>query len=571
MRGNWITGPAALAAIVTVTNAAKPVLVDDTAYLTYARHIAACPLDPYGFEMFWYSTPQPAMSVLCPPVVPYWLAAGIALFGEHPAALKLWLFPFVWLFAWSLRDLLRRFARGTERAVLPLVVLSPAILPMVNVMLDVPAIALGLAAVVLTLRAADRGGDWRAIAAGVVAALAMQTKYTALLVPGVIGWYGLTHRRFRLAGVAVASAVAVFAGWEFLLSQKYGDSHFVYHLTRQAEPEPGQSWFAGFVQDKFALVAPLSAHLGCLGVGIGLFAGRAVGFPRTLMGASAGVWVIGVGLIALLPYHDTILLSGREPGHEKLSIASTVWRTTGTVVLLTAGACAAILLARRSPRWGFRRSADSWFVVGWVVIELVGYLVLTPFPAARRVIGVTVALGILAARVVSRVNRTRPARRPPGWVVPFGVSVGIGVAALDLFDAYPEKVCAERAIAVMRQQTPTAKGWYTGHWGFQYYCERAGLSPAYKGGPVLAAGDYLVLTVYPDEIGFFRPDSVNAAESPPPDMVEQVGEPIVWDDWLSAQTIPNFYGGVAPIVGRDHPRLRVVVFRLTKPWAIGGE
>ena len=211
MRGNWITGPATLAAIVTLANAAKPVLVDDTAYLTYARHIAACPFDPYGFEMFWYATPQPAMHVLCPPVVPYWLAAGIALFGEHPAVLKLWLYPFVWLFAWSLHDVLRRFAHGTERSVLPLVVLSPAILPMVNVMLDVPAVALGLAAIVLMCRATDQDKDWLAIAAGVVAALAMQTKYTALLVPVVIGWYGLTHRRLRLAGMAVATAVVVFS------------------------------------------------------------------------------------------------------------------------------------------------------------------------------------------------------------------------------------------------------------------------------------------------------------------------------------------------------------------------
>ena len=110
-----------------------------------------------------------------------------------------------------------------------------------------------------------------------------------------------------------------------------------------------------------------------------------------------------------------------------------------------------------------------------------------------------------------------------------------------------------------------------GHWGFQYYCERGGLKPAYKGGPGLAVGDYLVVPIHPDENGFYRPDSINVWGSPPPGVVERIGELIVWDDWLSAQTIPNFYGGIAPIVGRDHPRLRVAVFRLTKPWVIGGE
>src|SRR5262249_39453441 len=123
--------PLFLALVVTLANAAKPVLVDDTAYLTYARHIAENPLDPYGFTIFWYTVPDPAFEVLAPPVVPYWLALGIRLFGEHTAVLKLGLFPFVWLLAWAVRDLLRRFARGAD-GLLALVVLSPAILPAVN-------------------------------------------------------------------------------------------------------------------------------------------------------------------------------------------------------------------------------------------------------------------------------------------------------------------------------------------------------------------------------------------------------------------------------------------------------
>src|SRR5262249_4782165 len=161
--------------------------------------------------------------------------------------LKLWLFPFVWLLAWSLAELLRRFARGTERAALPLIVLSPAVLPSVNLMLDIPALALGLAAVVVFIRAANCrvgtayhvrgtvGGahptrrnpltQWRlAAAAGLLAGLAMQTKYTMLLVPPVIVWYGLTHRAIRPALVATLVALGAFAGWEGLLIAKYGRS-----------------------------------------------------------------------------------------------------------------------------------------------------------------------------------------------------------------------------------------------------------------------------------------------------------------------------------------------------------
>src|SRR5215208_3196832 len=104
-----LRSPLALAVLVTVANAAKPVTVDDTAYLIFARPIATNPAVPYGFSIFWRSYAEPAMAILCPPVVPYWLASGLALFGESVVLLKLWLFPFVYVLAWALRALLVRF------------------------------------------------------------------------------------------------------------------------------------------------------------------------------------------------------------------------------------------------------------------------------------------------------------------------------------------------------------------------------------------------------------------------------------------------------------------------------
>ncbi|HEY1187139.1 MAG TPA: hypothetical protein VGE74_05745, partial [Gemmata sp.] len=40
------------------------------------------------------------------------------------------------------------------------------------------------------------------------------------------------------------------------------------------------------------------------------------------------------------------------------------------------------------------------------------------------------------------------------------------------------------------------------------------------------------------------------------------------DDWLSAKTVPNFYGGADPVTGRDYPRLRVRVYRLKTDWVM---
>lgn len=560
--------PLVLALVVTLANAGKPVLIDDTAYLTYARHIAADPLDPYGFDIFWYVVPEPAFGVLCPPVVPYWLGLGITLFGEHPALLRLWMFPFVWAFAWAVADLLWRFARGAESSMLPLVVLSPIVLPNVNLMLDLPALGLGLAAAAVFARATDRR-SWRLVtAAGVLAGLAMQTKYTALLIPVAVAWYGLTHRRVGLAALAVAIPVAVFVGWELLMVKRYGESHFLHHATGQKpHVRKGEAPFDAFLREKSALGAPLVGHLGCLGIGVLLVAGSALGVGRRWLAGAAGVWAAGFLLVALLPYQWTVIVPGRPPDAD-LTATAVFWQSFGWLFLLGLAGCAALLTLRRQRVRRFRGNADAAFLVGWVFLELAGYFALTPFGAARRVIGLTVVGGLLATRALSRVERIRPTRRLPRWVIGFGVATGFAVAALDTLDAFAEKVCAERAAVVAIDRPPGATVWYSGHWGFQYYCERAGMKPVVPGKSVLQPGDVLVLPVHPNPTGYYRP-YMELTASPLLWIVEPVAE-VVADDVLSGQTIPNFYDGINPVVGRDHPRLRVVVYRVVHAWVVGG-
>ncbi|MCE9560739.1 MAG: glycosyltransferase family 39 protein [Planctomycetes bacterium] len=544
-----------LALLVTMVNAVKPVLIDDTAYLTYARHISEKPLDPYGFRMFWWTVPSPAMSVLVPPVLPYWLAINIAIFGEHPWLLKLWLYPLLFALAWSVRDLLRRFARGTETRMLPLLMLSPAVLPTVNLMLDVPALALGLSAVAVFMRAADRG-SWRlALTAGLLAALAMQTKYTALLIPPAVLWYGLTHRRIWLAVFAVGIAASGFVAWELFLVEKYYLSHFLHHaLVRETIPEPGESLLEAFLREKSDLGPPLAGHLGCLGIGVGLVMAAVVGVRQRTLVAAATVWLCGFVTIVLFP-------------PERIgNIAPTFWQSAGWIYLFGLVLCANILVRRFGKGLRIRWNADTAFLVGWVLIEVAGYFVLTPFGAARRVIALTIVGGLLTACVVSRVERIRPHRRPPGWVFGFGIAAGFAVTALDTFDAYPEKVCAERAASFIPERPSGSKVWSVGHWGFQYYCERAGMTLTIPARTIMKPGDILVLPIYPNHEELFRPHAGEVI-LPPSSVVEPIAE-VVWDDAISGQTIPSFYCGASPIVGRTHPRLRVMVYRVTSEWGV---
>jgi hypothetical protein len=561
--------PWILALIIALTNAIKPVMIDDTAYLSFARQIVAHPFDPYGFIFFWYTVPSNAFEILCPPVVPYWLAFGIRLFGENPVLLKLWMYPFLWMFVWAVRELLRRFARGSENWFLPLIALSPAILPTVNLMLDVPAIALGLTAIVVFIRATEQASWCLAVVAGLIAAVAMQTKYTALLIPPAIVWYGVTHWRcsqLRWTVLTVSIAIAAFAGWELLLVAKYGRSHFAFQVTDQRPSvEPGINPIAAFIQDKLTLLPALTAYLGCLGIGIGLMAAAVVGVPRRFLCIAACVWAVGFGWIALTPARwSSIATKGPL---SNMSVVTAFWQSFGILVLLGWLGCSLLLTVRIRKGQHFRANPDTMFLVGWLLIELGGYFALTPFGAARRVIGLVVIGGLLTARAANQVGRIRPTRRPGRWIIGFGVAVGVLVAAIDTLDAFPEKVCAERAAELAANKPAHSTVWFAGHWGFQYYCGRTGMRQIVPGESILAPGDLLVLPIYPDDVGFYRPHIGSVSIHPPPGSVTEI-EQVIWDDPLSAQTVPNFYGGVEPVIGRDHPRLRVVVYRMTNEWKV---
>jgi hypothetical protein len=539
----WLAGPLALAVIITLVNALKPVLIDDTAYLVFARHLAQHPLDPYSFTIHWYTLPDRGMDVLLPPVLPYWLALGMRLFGEHVLLLKLWLFPILWCFTKSLDVLLRRFAPGTERIALPLIALSPAVLATVNLMLDVPALALALAAIALfTRRSALRSEDSASrltlvVVTGLIAGIAMQTKYTAMLAPAAILWYGLTHRRIGSAILACAVAVAVFAGWEWFLFEKYGESHFLHHVKEQS----GGDFFA----EKAALIPGLFGHMGCLGFGAALLIARPLGVPRRVITAAAILWMLGLLLVNVMDGHSFP--------------AKYFWRTTGSVVMCAAAAGAGLLVLKKTKlRW----SRDSWFVAGWLALELAGYFALTPFPAGRRVIGLAVVFGIVAARAVRLV----PARTPPKWVLPFAIWAGVLFTVIDTADAWAEPAVAERAAEVVRGEK---RVWFAGHWGFQFYCERAGFTMIVPGETVLQPGDVLVLPDHPD--GFGRPHIGLVRLVPPKGRVVRIES--IPSRGLKAQTIPNFYGGNDPV--DDHMsgsfRLRVIIYRVVKPWSVPGK
>jgi hypothetical protein len=535
-----------LACLYTLLDCVKPLVIDDTAYSYFARQIAEHPLDPYGCAVFWWQRPSTANDVLAPPGLPYWWSVAVRLFGESPVLWKLWLLPVSLLFVWALHALFRRFARGLELPLTWLTVLSPVFLPGLNLMLDVPALALSLTAVVLFLRAGDRDSQALAALAGLVAGLAMETKYTGFLAPGVMLLYAVLYRKLRLWPAAVVPAVQVFAGWEFLMALLYGQSHFL-----NAARSSGST-----LLQKAGLGLPLLGILGsaapvCALLGLAALRARRRNFI-----------LVGIGTLAV--YTATAFLGGK--------LLTVTFAILGAVVV---GVLAAVALRLCLPpgrrfawvrRWRLYR--ERWFLALWLALELAGFFALTPFPAVRRVLGVVVVATLLAGRLASRTCRSRGRVRLVYGLAACSAVLGLAFAALDWWEGWTEKTLAERAAAAAH-----ARGggtvWFVGHWGFQYYAERCGMRPVvpaygyYQGemvyvplpGPSqLRKGDWLVVPEW---------RLTQQRVSIDPERTEEVLR-LAAVDPVPLQTVMCYYSGNTALEHlRESSRLEVTLYRVT--------
>jgi hypothetical protein len=552
-----------LALAYTGLNALIPLQIDDAAYACYARQAASHPLDPYGFAILWYNLPDAANDVLAPPVLPYSVAPAVRLFGDRPVLWKLALLPWALLLAFAMHAHLRRFAPGLELELTAFLLFSPALLPSLNLMLDVPALALSLLSVFLFLRACDTGSVGRAVLAGLVSAVAMETKYTGVLAPGAMALATLVYRRPGLGLAAAVTAAHGFLAWELLVAILYGRSHFFNSLAANGTT----------LEDKYCLIPVFFSYLGGTGPAVVLLGLAATGVSGRRTVAAGAAALAAFAAVALIDTHYSVAgsLSPRLFGavataamdFQLAEILFDVVAAVGVFALVRA-----IGQLRREPAGPGR--ADTRFLLAWLALEVVGYLVLTPFPATRRVLGEFVVLTFAFGRLAARTCLTPPRRRLVHFGVGFGIVLGLAYLAVDWLGARAHQRGAEEAAAFARANGG-GRVWYAGHWGFQYYAEDCGMTPLvpwYRHRPRYLAlpatsrlrrGDWLVVP----ELGLEVPELDLA-----PEPLQDAGQ-IVVDDPLPLRTVPCFYGGRTPLEHREEPRLVLRVYRVTGDCTIG--
>ncbi|HEY8156603.1 MAG TPA: hypothetical protein VII72_20920 [Myxococcota bacterium] len=543
---------------LTAANAAKPLVIDDPIYVEFARQALAHPGDPYGFEVYWYRTPEPAIGFgWVPPVLSYWLAGAIALFGEHPFAWKLSLLPFALAFTGSLAFLFGRWAPPLAVPGVLLLALGPAVLPSLNLMLDVPALALGLLGYALFVLAGERRDARIALAAGLALGLAMQTKYSAAIYPALVLAHGAIYRRPREAGVALLAAAGLFAGWEALLVARYGESHFWTGLERLRTLEilPAVARADAAAPGSAALYWTLCllSLLGGTALFPALLASVGLGARRLVVSGAALVAGAAIAAIALLPRPPLFAAEGFFPRLAAWNPELLIFAPLGLLVSGLIGAVAVRGLRRTGP--------DGWpdlVLFAWLLLEIAGFFLISPYPAVRRVIGIGVAATLLAARAAS-LRRSEPdARAGVRVAAVFGLALCALYFGADLSDARARRALAARIVERLPQLGADAQHetvWYNGHWELQFFLAQAGMRPVIAGRSQLRPQDWLILSEqmaapplsFPGD-RFRQQDELVAASRSP------------WS------TIPIYYDGPIPLRRQPEIQASVRIFRVTRDW-----
>jgi hypothetical protein len=527
----------AAALVLTALNAIKPVHLDDPVYLSYAAEFAAHPLNPYAFHI---GSPflVPANDVLVPPVLPYWLGLGIALFGDHPVLLKCWLFPFVMALAWAVDFLAARVAPSLRAPLLWLCLLSPTVLPGFNFMLEVPVLALGLTALAVAMRSVERESWSLALLAGLLAALAIQTKYTGIIAcTAIVVWCILRGRWARGAAVA-ALALALVVGWECLVASAQGQSHFLVHL-RQRQGQP--------VQRCLHLLLPLVGQLAGLAPAVALLGLTALGWTGRHV-LIVGLSMLGaVTVLALVP--SRVVLLTWTNGKTLLTPSNLVYGWLAVPVWTAlVGVC--LRLARRRTADGPARLLD-WFLLAWLGLELAGYFALSPFPAARRVSGLLLVFTLMVGRL-AHLRGVLP--RIAGRLAVVGTALSLLFFATDLLDARAARVAAGEVARRPYFQARGSTFWHLSWYGFAYYADREGLRPLQLNREMPRQGDLLAM----HDVREFR-----EALAHHPEIGLELIDTVAAGDCFPLRVAPEYYCLRTPLENQRAPRIRVRIYRIT--------
>ncbi|MCI0586486.1 MAG: glycosyltransferase family 39 protein [Planctomycetes bacterium] len=429
----------------------KPFHIDDPHFLKAAEHVASDPLHPLDFGINLDDRTRHARAVFAsPPGFFYFLAFLLRLGVEGERGLHLCLAPFAALLVWGTARLARALG---QRPLLPaiLVACSPAaIVCATTVMPDTFAGALATLGAALWLEGTEGTRRIRSLGGGLLMALASFTRYGAIAAPAALGVFALLRRiRSPVAWGALLLSPAASIPWTLLA----GGGEAVSSLTA-FEPNPLHA----------ARLLAMAAHLS-LAAAPTLCA---LASRKALLLLLPGLAAAGVLALLLPDVH-------RQGRLHVLSVLLPAAVGVGFVLRV------AVLPFRE----GALARAPTALLAAWILGTLMLPVVYV-HASAKYLVPALAPLALAALRMEppgSRVGR-------PLLIAGASLLLGLCASVADAHLARAHRDLAERTVRPLAR--PGRRVWFAGHWGFQWYAEKAG-ARCYEAHEPILQGDLLVV------------------------------------------------------------------------------
>jgi hypothetical protein len=436
----------------------KPFHMDDPLFVWTAQQIVHHPLDPYGFNVVWYTTAAPASEIVKnPPLASYYLAGVGRIAGWSEIALHLaFLLPALAVILGTYY-LVKRFTQDPLLAGAATLLTPGFMVSSTNVMCDTLMLAAWILAIIFWLEGLDRVSPILLTSSALLISICALTKYFGMaLIPLLLAYSIARERRFGTWALYLLIPVAFLAAYQYWTQIQYGRGLLAdaasYVLGH--EPQPGDS-----------ILAKTIVGLGFVG-GCTLTGLTCVPLFWSWRMTSSGLAL--AGLAGLACANGWISVNNSADLHRN-------WVWVQLSVLLFGGISIFALLA--ADWWRRKTDSESLLLILWVAGTFFFAAFTNWTVNARSILPMIPAVGILLARRISLKAVALGHRQ----IVKVTVALGLaGVVSLWVTRADLRLAESERSAARYFQETASseiAKMSFQGHWGFQYYMQSFGFHP----------------------------------------------------------------------------------------------
>jgi 4-amino-4-deoxy-L-arabinose transferase-like glycosyltransferase len=454
----------------------KAFFTDDTLFLRAAEQIQKHPADFYGFRINWFGYTSP-MTVAFdnPPLTSYYIALAASILGWSEFALHLaFLLPALAV-AGGIFALAKQYCRHPFTAAVIAVLTPVFLISATPVMCDVMQLAFWVWSVVSFEKGLRSNRKLDFVFGGVLAGLAVMTKYLGLALVPLLLAYGVCQKRRAGWWLLTPLVPLLFAlAYEWITGRIYGHG-LLFSAAKYASNYRADTHQALWER---ALVG-LSFLGGCF---------------ASVLFFSPVIWSRRLLLLMPCLMAACLLLIPRVSVDAKY-----LWRDDGSLdwpqflylAVLTVGGVYIFLLAAVD-LWQ-RRDAISVLLLLWLAGMFIFTTAVNWTINGRSLLPALPAIAILAARRLDKKNPNAPRGNFMRILWP---AIPSAAVSLLLVQADCNLANAHRLAARELGTQYHAQGrrvWFLEHSGFQYYAEQSGARALEEKTPGLAAGDVVIL------------------------------------------------------------------------------